>query len=261
MNQDIARFFDLTGYYRAKSRVPDKLVARMLDLVDDHLDRAQPPFRVNEAGKPCRLDHLIERDPVFLEALRSPAVREPVEAILGPVAEVVRHRHNHATRNAPGDIPFRLHRDIQQWSQPLVSVFIYLEDSRKENGCTTIVPATHRLPYPGPQSGGGGGNWADEHDEYRELIGQELPIEMPRGGVLFVNSLCFHSVGRATSDTSGSTRRSMVFACRAADHLTSFRNPDSIRLFGEDRYLANDVLPVSGSLAREPESAGSNESR
>lgn len=256
MNLAVARFFDATGYYRSSLLVPDSLVGRMREVVEDHLDRAVSPYRVNDRGEPCRLDHLIERDPVFLEALRSQAVREPMESILGPVAEVMRHRHNHATRNAPGDIPFRLHRDVQQWSQPVVSVFIYLEDSRQDNGCTTVVPATHRLPYAGPQSNGGGGNWADEHDEYRGLIGQELPVEMPRGGVLFVNSLCFHSVGARDSSSTGPTRLSMVFACRSADHLTSFRNPDFVRIYGEDRYLANDVLAVSGSLAQETPGVG-----
>jgi len=249
---EIARIFDLTGYFRAPATVPPDILDRMRAVVDDELRQKVPPLRVNDSGEAVRLDHLLERDPVFLEALRSPAVRRPMEAILGPAAEVVRHRHNHATRNSPGDIPFRLHRDVQQWSQPLVSVFIYLEDSTVQNGCTTVVPATHRLPYAGPQSGGGGGNWADEHDEYRSLIGQQVPVEVRRGGVLFVNSLCFHSVGSPTSGQADTTRYSMVFACRAPDELTAVQSPDSVLIYGERRYLANDVLAVSGSLAQAP---------
>jgi phytanoyl-CoA hydroxylase len=161
------------------------------------------------------------------------------------------NRHNHATLNNPGDIPFRLHRDIQQWSQPLVAVFFYLEHATVTNGCTTIVPATHHLPYAGPQSGNGGGNWADEHEEYRHLIGQELPVEMPTGGVLLLNMLCFHSVGR---NISGRSRRSAVFACRSSDELSQVDDPAVIRLFGQRRFLANSVLEVSGSLrqGREP---------
>ena len=105
MNVEIARFFDLTGYYRSTAEVPEPLVLRMRELVEDHLGRRVPPFRVNAVGEACRIDHLLERDPVFLDALRSPAVREPMEAILGPTAEVVRHRHNHATRNVLGRHP------------------------------------------------------------------------------------------------------------------------------------------------------------
>ncbi|MFF3686801.1 phytanoyl-CoA dioxygenase family protein [Streptomyces sp. NPDC002187] len=227
-----------------------------MSLVVDHLSRSIDPLRVNAKGDACRLDHVLERDPVFLEALRSPAVSAPLEGILGPTVDVVRHRHNHATRNAPGDIPFRLHRDIQQWSQPLVAVFIYLQDSEIGNGCTTIVPGTHRVPYAGPQSAGGGGNWADEHPEYQSFVGQELPIEMPRGGVLFLNCLCFHSVGRQPEGSASKTRYSVVFACRSADELASIESPDVVRLFGERRYLANDHLPVSGSLLQGSRATG-----
>lgn len=246
--QAIARFFDATGYFKCPDVVPGPVVDQILGLVVDHLDRAVPPFRVNVNGAPCRLDGLVDRDPVILKSLRSPAVAGPLREILGPAVDVVRHRHNHATRNAPGDIPFRLHRDVQQWSQPLVAVFIYLEDSTVHNGCTTIVPGTHRVPYAGPQSGDGGGNWADEHEEYHAFIGQELPVEMPRGGVLLLNCLTFHSVGSRVPSTASQTRFSSVFACRAADELASQDSPDVVRLFGERRHLASGVARISGSL-------------
>ncbi|MDX6198998.1 MAG: phytanoyl-CoA hydroxylase, partial [Actinomycetota bacterium] len=242
MSGGAAHLFDLLGYYKVQECLPERIVQRMRDVVSVQLEQATPPYRVNDAGQPSRLDHLLERDPIFLEALRSPELRPSLQAILGPSAEVVRHRHNQAARNAPGDIPFRLHRDVQQWTQPLVSVFIYLDESTVANGCTHVVPATHRLPYAGPQSGGGGGNWADEHDEYAWVIGQELPIEMPRGGVLLLNSLAFHSVGPMSSARPDRTRMSAVFACRAPDELTALTSPDAVLLYGERRYLANDVL-------------------
>ncbi|WP_048579815.1 phytanoyl-CoA dioxygenase family protein [Streptomyces viridochromogenes] len=242
---DLARFFDATGYTKLSERLPSHLVSRMRTVVDDHFARRVPPYRVNDAGQPCRLDDLLERDPVFLDALRHDVVVAGLRQILGPAVDVVHTRHNHATLNNSGDIPFRLHRDIQQWSQPLVAVFIYLEPATVANGCTTVVPASHRLPYAGPQSGGGGGNWADEHDQYRHLIGQELPVDMPAGGVLLLNCLCFHSVGR---NTSASSRRSLVFACRSSDELSQADIPGVTRLFGERRFLANRVLHTSGSL-------------
>ncbi|MFF4860031.1 phytanoyl-CoA dioxygenase family protein [Streptomyces rubiginosohelvolus] len=242
---DLARFFDATGYAKLPARLPPDLVRRMRTVVDDHFARGVPPFRVNDTGTPCRLDGLLERDPVFLEGLRHECVGAALRQILGPTVDVVHDRHNHATLNNPGDIPLRLHRDIQQWSQPLVAVFFYLEPAAVANGCTAVVPASHRLPYAGPQSGGGGGNWADEHDQYQHLIGQELPVEMPAGGVLFLNCLCFHSVGR---NTSASSRRSVVFACRSSDELSQVDNPGVTQLFGKRRILANRVLRVSGSL-------------
>ncbi|MEW9870808.1 phytanoyl-CoA dioxygenase family protein [Arthrobacter sp. HS15c] len=245
---DIARFFDSAGYMKLPGLLPDELLSQMQKVVAAGLEDRVTPFRMNSAGEACRLDSLLERDGVFLDALRTPFVLDALIAILGPNVEVTRHRHNHATRNAPGDIPFRLHRDIQQWSRPLISVFFYFEAATVDNGCTTVVPASHRIPYAGPQSGGGGGNWADEHDEYRHLIGQELPLEMPRGGVLLLNSLCFHSVGAARR--SGGSRLSAVFACRSIDEIASEGGDDSVLLCGSRRFVGNKALEVSGSLRR-----------
>ncbi len=244
----VARFFDATGYFKSPDLIPERLTDRMITLVKEHLDLAIPPYRVNAAGELCRLDRVLDRDPVVLEALRYPAVAEPLQEILGPTVDVVLNRHNHATRNAHGDIHPRLHRDVQQWSRPLVAVFIYLEDSTVGNGCTTIVPGTHRVPYAGRQSAGGGGNWADEHNEYHTFIGQELPVEMPRGGVLFLNCLTFHSVGPHRMETGCKTRYSAVFACRAADDLAAAVPPDVRPLFGERRYVGSEAATVSGSL-------------
>lgn len=245
---DVQFFLD-QGYWRSPSQLDASLVQRMLHVVDDHMARRVEPLRVNAHGEPCRLDHLLERDAVFIEAVRSEPVRSQLTQLLGERSEVLRHRHNHATRNAVDDIPLRLHRDIQQWSQPLVSVFFYLEEATVENGCTVVVPGSHRLPYAGPQSGGGGGNWADEHDEYRHIIGQELPVPMPKGGILFVNSLCFHSVGNGSPKVP--SRKSCVFACRALDELRTLdHSPDALCLWGRPRKLANDDLIVSGSLRR-----------
>lgn len=244
---EVANFFDATGYYRVPETLPGALIDRMNEVVTNHFRGATPPYRVNAEGTPCRLDALLERDPVFIEALRASPTSDALEAVLGPSVEVTRHRHNHATVNASGDIPFRLHRDIQQWSRPLVSVFFYLEESTVENGCTVIVPNSHRIPYAGPQSGGGGGNWADEHVDYEHLIGQQLPIEMPRGGILLLNSLSFHSVG---IPRDAGTRLSTVFACRASDELARHTSDDVIQLFGETRFVGNEALRVSGSLRR-----------
>jgi ectoine hydroxylase-related dioxygenase (phytanoyl-CoA dioxygenase family) len=249
---DLARFFDTAGYAKLPGRLPTSLVDRMRSVIDDHFARVVPPYRVNGNRELCRLDSLLERDPVYFEALRHESVANALRQILGPTVDVVHNRHNHATLNNSGDIPFRLHRDIQQWSQPLVAVFFYLEPASVANGCTTVVPATHRLPYAGPQSNNGGGNWVDEHDEYKHLIGQELPIEMPVGGVLLLNCLCFHSVGQ---NISGRPRRSAVFACRSSDELSQVDDPDVTRLFGSRRFLANRVLEVSGSLRQERESS------
>lgn len=242
----LAEFFQATGYLRVPEALPDTLVQDVRTKLEDQFVRAIPPFRTNRAGEVSRLEGLLDRDPIFLSVLRDPVVLDRLHMLLGPNIEVCRFRHNHATLNRAGDIPFRLHRDIQQWSRSLVSVFVYLEEATSLNGCTHIVPSSHTLPYAGPQSGDGGGNWADEHDQYRYLIGQELPMPMARGGVLMMSSLAFHTVG---INQSAGTRMSMVFACHSSDQLDPvLEKSGTILVTGTRQFKGNPALRVSGSL-------------
>lgn len=238
------RFFLASGYLKLGGTIPEELIERMRALILRDLASRTPPLRVNGAGQACRLDGLVDRDPVFVTALRLPFILEALTALLGPDVEAVRFRHNHATLNAPGDIPVRLHRDVQQWTRPLVSVFLYLEDSTLENGCTQVVPGSHTLPYPGPQSGGGAGNWADEHPEFAPLIGQELPIPVSRGGVLLLNSLALHSVG---PNLGKNTRVSATFACRSVDDLTIAPDDSAVRIAGSHKFRGNPKGPPQDS--------------
>lgn len=246
LSNEQIRFFRDSGYLRLNARLTNEQVSGMSIIIKDHIQRKVPPYRVNEAGELRRIDQILDRDPLFLEILRLPEIIEPLEALLGPNIEILKFRHNHATLNLGDDIPFRLHRDIQQWSRPIVSLFIYLEDSSVENGCTHIVPTSQLLPYAGAQSLDGGGNWADEHELYRFVIEQALPIPMPKGGLLLLDSLAFHSVGLNTSCTS---RMSVVFAFHSSDVLTK-NHTDSTRLLlsGRRCYKGTDVLEISGSL-------------
>ena len=241
------QFFLQAGYLRLPRLIDDALLRRLNDVADALFAHPTHPYRVNKRGEVCRIEGLIERDEIFREGLRSEAVLPALSALLGPNIEIAIHRHNHVTLNRSGDVPFRLHRDVQHWSRTVLSVFIYLEDATPANGCTHIVPGSHVLPYAGPQRGGGGGTWADEYPDYAHLIGQEVPVPMPAGGVLLVNALTFHSVGR--NDTPGS-RRSLVFACHSCDDLAAEVGVDRVLLAGTREFRGNPALPVSGSLRR-----------
>lgn len=243
---ELAAFFIRNGYVRVPGVLPETLLAAIESVLEREFSACDPPTRVNAEGQVSRLDNLIDRDPVFLRALRHPPVIRVLTALLGPDIEVVRDRHNQAALNRAGDIPFRLHRDVRHWSRPVVSVFLYFDEATVLNGCTHVVPGSHFLPYAGPQSNDGGGTWADEHEPFQHLIGQELPVPMPRGGVLVVDGLAFHSVGVNHSNT---TRRSMVFACHSCDDLQPLHDHSRVLLVGERRYRGSSVHSVSGSLS------------
>ena len=246
MPVEAVTLFMHTGYLCVHDAIPRSLLVELKAQVDALFAAPSEPYRVNGEGEICRIEGLLARHPVFADALRSDRLLAVLTQLLGPDIEVALHRHNHATLNRRGDVPFRLHRDVQQWSRPLLDVFIYLEDADVENGCTHIVPGSHLLPYAGSQSGGGAGNWADEHKEYRHLIGQELPVPMKEGDVLLVHASTFHSVG--VNRTSRS-RRSLVFACHSSDDLNSRSLVDRELLVGRRTFRGNPALQVSGSLA------------
>lgn len=242
----IAQFFDTAGYYKLRKAISCRMVHEMRTFIIGQFRQAIPPLRVNSVGMIARIDSLLQRHPMFLEALRSKRVLEVIRTLLGPDVEVLHNRNNHAALNRPGDMEFRLHRDIQQWSQSMVTMFFYLEDSTLENGCTHLVPTSHRLPYAGIQSGDGGGNWVDEHAEYGHVIEQALPIPASAGDVLFFNNLAFHTAG---THSSNRTRISCAFACRAIDNLRKFYDAEAgTVLCGAHKFKGNSVLPVSGAL-------------
>ncbi|MGH9212490.1 MAG: phytanoyl-CoA dioxygenase family protein [Acidimicrobiales bacterium] len=229
--------FRHNGFLRLQHRVPANHVAAMREVIDREIARASPPLRRNDAGQVHRLDRLLDRSPVFLDVLRLPKVIDPLRSLLGPNLFVLRNRHNHATTNRPGDIPFRLHRDIVQWSRPVVTAIVHLEETRVDNGCTHVVPGSHLAAFAGMAPDGGGGNWADDHPEYQAFGGQALPVPMPAGGVLVFDSLLFHSVG---TNTTGGTRMSAAFAFHSTDELDDSAQPQRVLLCGERIYKGND---------------------
>lgn len=238
--------FRQMGYLRISAGIDSEVIERMRSVILSGFENKIAPYRTNANGDIARLDQLLDRDAIFIDTLRSQNILDPLISLLGKNIEVTKYRHNHATRNAKGDIPFRLHRDIQNWSRSLVAIFIYLENSEIENGCTHIVPGSHLLPCAGPQSNNGGGNWADEHEDYEFMLRQSLPVPVAKGDVLLIDCLTFHSVGK---NLSSSTRMSVVFACHSVDDIyRTINTTERVLLCGNLVYKGTDVLMTSGSL-------------
>ena len=229
--------FRRTGFARVRDAVSPDQVIRMHDLILRDLKEKRQPFRTDARGKPIRLDTVSRRDPVFIDCLRNPIAVDALTVLLGPNVVLLQNRHNHATLNRRGNIPFRLHRDILQWSRPIVTVIIYVDDAPVERGCTHVVPGSHMERYAGMPPDGGGGNWADDHIEYQHLLDQSLPVPMMSGDMLILDSLAFHSVG--TNITSES-RISTTFALRSVDELDRATDRH-VLLCGNWVYKGNDL--------------------
>lgn len=229
--------FRRVGYLRVSDAVSSGLVNRMRQVIVRDLDEKRQPLRSDAHGKPVRLDAVSRRDPVFFEALHSPAVTDALVNLLGPNVVLLQNRHNHATMNRHGDIPFRLHRDILQWSRPILTTIIYIDDAPVERGCTHVVPGSQMEQYAGMPPDGGGGNWVDDHAEYQHLLDQSVPVPMRSGDVLVLDSLTFHSVG---VNVTGESRMSTTFAVRSVDELDR-ASERHVLLFGNWIYKGNDL--------------------
>lgn len=214
LTNEQVRFFRDHGYLRLQGRFSSDVVVATRQEVIDQSARRVEPLRRNPDGRVTRLSHVYERSAVFRAIIESEVLLAPLESLLGPNVEFFLNRHNHATINFRNAIQRRLHRDNLHWARPLVSAIVYLEEATTSNGCTEVIPGSHLLPY--MANSNNGGTWMDEHEVYRALMGQALPVPMAEGGILLLDGTVFHTVG--VNGTDG-TRISMTLAYTAVDEL------------------------------------------
>jgi phytanoyl-CoA hydroxylase len=230
------RFFRHSGYLRLDGRLSAATVDRMGAAMERDAAARVPPLRCDTAGRVTRLDAITSRDSVFREVFTCPLVLEPLVSLLGPNIELTLNRHNHATFNRHGENPVRLHRDVLQWSRAVATVLVYVDPATEETGCTHVVPGSHLLPFVGTPNNGG--TWMDEHSVYADLIGQAIPVPMPSGGILMLDSLAFHTVGNNRSDRA---RRSACCGYHSVDELSGTADdPKKLLVAGERLYRGND---------------------
>jgi phytanoyl-CoA hydroxylase len=231
------RLFRNNGYLKLEGQLCDDLQNRLRAAIQADVDAACEPVVRDEAGRVVRLSCLLERDAVFREAATDAQVLEPLVSLLGPHIEVVHNRHNHATLNVASRRSDTFHRDSTQWSRGLVTVIFYLEATDLDNGCTQVVPGTHLLP---------GVEVLHKVEEQAwvaaaRVTGQAVPVPMPAGGLLAIDSLIFHRIG---SNVTDGTRLSMTLGYRSVDDLAgSTVHTKGELVCGERIYRGNDGGP------------------
>jgi phytanoyl-CoA hydroxylase len=230
--------FDHNGYYLVKQALqPDVLEAlkatitrqaeeRVAPIVSE--DPERPGYSKNgdiAGARVLRLSKVLTRDPIFRTAASSARLIAVLQDLLGPNVDVVLNRHNHVTLRPPGAAQLEWHRDVANWSRPVISAVFYLEDSTLENGCTRILPGSHHmLAYHALLSGHG------RMDTLERLGDQALPVPASAGDVLLMNGLAIHGAGANRTDA---TRMSMTLGYHAADELGSREEPEKLLMAGE----------------------------
>lgn len=234
----VASLFRQIGFVRSLGSLSDECLRELRAVTYQAFEESSPPYRVDSQGVVVRLDAMFQRHEIYRQALLEPAIRIPLEVLLGANVEVILNRHNHATLNRAGDIPVRLHRDVLSWSRPILTVIIYLDDASAERGATIVVPGSHLLPTVELPPDGGGGSWADDHEVFSHLDRFVVPVPTVAGHAVLFDSLLFHSVGENSTTRA---RSSVSFALRASDELDPSPGESTTLLFGRRRYMGNDL--------------------
>ena len=227
------RLFRHNGFLKIKDGLSADLVGRLKTAIHHDLHNEVEPVVRNKAGRAVRISQVLAREAVFRETATCPPLLDALAGLLGPHIEVVHNRHNHATLNlaAPKDASF--HRDLVQWSRGLVSVIFFLEESTTENGCTQVVPGTHLLPGVDHLHHAERTDWVEESG----VLTQFVSVPMPAGGILLMDGLVFHRIGR--NRTAGS-RMSMTLGYHSADELAAGDDPKRWLVRGKRQYIGND---------------------
>ncbi len=206
--------------------------ARIAPIVCEDPDRPGQPMKGDRPGaRVLRLSKVIGRDPIFWTAASAPRLVATLTQLLEPNVEVVLNRHNHATLRPPGAAQLEWHRDVANWSRPIITAIFYLEDATIESGCTYVIPGSqHMLAYHGMLSGHG------RLETLGRLGQQAVPILAPAGDVLLMHGLVLHSAG---ANRSNASRMSMTLGYHAADELGAGEEPQK-RLVAGERILRHN---------------------
>lgn len=206
--------------------------ARIPPLVCEDPERPGQPKKGDIPGaRVLRLSKVIDRHPIFWTAASAPRLVTALTQLLEPNVELVLNRHNHATLRPPGAAQLEWHRDVANWSRPIITAIFYLEDATVESGCTYVLPGSqHMLAYHGTLRGHG------RLDTLGRLGQQAVPILAPAGTVLLMHGLVLHSAG---ANRSNASRMSMTLGYHAADELGASEEPDK-RLVAGERILRHN---------------------
>ena len=227
------RIFRHNGFLKLPTRLDDERIMALKETILGDIEQVAEPVARDAEGRVNRISGILDRDPIFLQTASCPQVTVPLSSLLGPNIEVVRNRHNHATLNRSSSRQDSFHRDVAQWTRSVLTVIFYLEDATYDKGCTMVIPGTHLLP-----------SLEAMHQLEREelvkkacIVEQAVPVPMPAGGMLAINSLILHRIG---TNTTNETRISMTFGYHSCDELSG-QDEKRILIRGERIYRGNDL--------------------
>jgi ectoine hydroxylase-related dioxygenase (phytanoyl-CoA dioxygenase family) len=122
----------------------------------------------------------------------------------------------------PGKAGQSWHQDefyIPTRDKSLIGVWIAIDDATVDNGCLWIIPGSHQPGYIRPRVPNTDTEFADVDTVEVSAFpaGQVLPVEVPRGSVVFFNGYTLHSSLR--NKTEGNFRTALVNHYMSAESM------------------------------------------
>lgn len=227
------RLFRTSGFFKSPHLLDNNSINELKGNISELYKNPTLPFRKNAKDEVFRIDNLINRGKIFKDLFTSSIILDPLESLLGPNIEYAINRQNNVNLNRGCDQEPRLHRDVLQWSRAAITVIVYLEESTVENGCTLIIPGTQYFPFVSTKKN----CFMEEHPIYHDILDQTVPIPMKAGGILFIDCLVMHTVGKNQTD---STRLSMSAAYHSVDEISgNIEDKYKLLVRGENLRIGN----------------------
>ncbi|HET7560720.1 MAG TPA: phytanoyl-CoA dioxygenase family protein, partial [Limnochordia bacterium] len=120
--------FQHNGYLVVKQAVSPEAIGALRRFTDEEIARGEGTIIWHDEAKreAARLSFLSERGGAYLDLIRSDALLDPLEDLVGPDIEFCHNRHNHLLVKPPGDRGTQWHRDQRGWSRPVITVIVAL---------------------------------------------------------------------------------------------------------------------------------------
>ena len=226
--------FERDGYLLRRGLIPQTTTDALRALIDASLQPALAPVEfeadVHYPGAPAskaapggstprRLLQVYSRDALFQNVARHPDIVSTLKTLMHSDELLLsQNHHNCVMTKHPGySSVTSWHQDIRYWRfdrRELVSAWLALGTEDEANGCLMVLPGSHRLSLD-PGQFDASLFLRTDIEANSELLATARPVELESGDVLFFHSRTLHAAGR---NTTGETKRSLVFTYRTADN-------------------------------------------
>lgn len=167
---------------------------RLWDLVTARPDDPRVQFRNHTSGERIadRIDPLLDVSPLFLELSVDPRMVEPVGAVLGGPATIMKAK---LITKRPGTHGYGLHQDYPYWASlgipadAMLSVMVAVDAASPDNGALEVWPGLHHARLPAPPD-----DLYDVDESQLDLDAGEL-VSLDAGDLLLFHSLVPHRSG------------------------------------------------------------------